>query len=93
MALHLPVYVVSNIRKRTTQREKNPDVATTWATPSDWQQGIFYMQHPTDRISHTTTFGIQVVGTGWNEKQLNGFIMRNRSDDPSRILYNYLLIN
>ena len=28
---------------------------------SDWQQGIFYMQHPTDRIAHTTAFVTPVV--------------------------------
>ena len=29
------------------------DHTDTWATLSDWQQGIFYMHHPTDRIVHT----------------------------------------
>ena len=31
-------------------------------------KGFFYMHHPTDRITHTTAFGKQVVDTGWNEK-------------------------
>ena len=33
------------------------------------------MHHPTDRIAH--------ISTGWNDKQLNGYTMRDRSDDPS----------
>ena len=32
-----------------------------WATLFDQQQGIFYMHHPTDRITHTTAFVTPVV--------------------------------
>ena len=35
--------------------------ATTWATLSDYQQELFYMHHPTDRIKHTTAFVTPVV--------------------------------
>ena len=31
-----------------------PTANTTWATLSNWQQGLFYMHHPIDRIAHTT---------------------------------------
>ena len=31
-----------------------------------WQQGFFYMHHPTDRMAHTTAFISPVAG--WNEK-------------------------
>ena len=29
--------------------------------PPHWQQGLFYMHRPTDRISHTTAFVTPVV--------------------------------
>ena len=38
-----------------------PAAATTWITISDWQQGIFYMHHPPDRITYTLSFVTQVV--------------------------------
>ena len=38
--------------KDHSDNERKP-AATTWATLSDWQQGFFYMQHPTDRIAHS----------------------------------------
>ena len=41
------------------------------------------MHHPTDRMAHTTAFLHQSWSTGWNEKQLNGSTMKDRSDDPS----------
>ena len=51
-------------------------------TLSDFQQGIFICTIPY-RIAHTTAFVlIQLWSSGWNEKQLSGSTMRNRSDDP-----------
>ena len=46
-------------------------------------KGSFIMHHPTDRMTHTTTFVTLVVDTGWNENYLNGSTMKDRSDDPS----------
>ena len=37
------------------------DAATTWATISDYQQGIFYVHHHTYRMVHTMTFVTLVV--------------------------------
>ena len=49
---------------------------------SDSERGILYMHHlPTDRIAHTTAF-VKLVIEYWNEKQFNGSIMTDRSDDP-----------
>ena len=45
--------------------ERKPAVAT-WATLSDQQQGIFYMHHPTDRITHTTAFVIPALAGNKN---------------------------
>ena len=42
---------------------------------------FFYMHHPTDRIAHTTAFVTPV----------NGFTMKDRSDDPSHMSYSYLI--
>ena len=48
------------------------------------QQGFFYVNHPSDGMAHITACVTPIV------KQLNGFTMRDRSDDPShheRMLY------
>ena len=39
------------------------------------------MQHPTDRIVHTTAFVIPII-EHWNMKSLSGFTMRGQSNDP-----------
>ena len=44
-----------------TQQERKPAATITWATLSDKQQGLFYMDYPTDMIVHTTTFVTPVV--------------------------------
>ena len=36
---------------------------------SDWQLGVFYMHHPTDRIAHTTVFVTPVVEQ-WLEREI-----------------------
>ena len=36
----------------------------------------------TDRIAHTPAFVNKLWSTNWNEKQLNGSAMWDRSDDP-----------
>ena len=45
--------------------------ATTWATPSDYQQWFFYMQYPTN-IVHTTSFVELVKGTSISEDSCRG---------------------
>ena len=70
--------------------ERKP-AAATWATLSDYQQGFFYMHHPTDRITHTTAFVTPVV-EHWMEREIAQSVhpMKDRSDDPShheRTLY------
>ena len=52
---------------------------------------VFYMHHPTDRITHTTTFVTPVV-EHWLEREIAQWVhpMKDRSDDPShheRTLY------
>ena len=47
--------------KDNSDNERKPPSATIWTTLSDWQQGLFYMHHPTDRIAHTTAFVTPVV--------------------------------
>ena len=44
-------------------------------TDSIKQQGLFYMQHRTDRIAPYTIFLYQLQSTGWNENWLNGSTM------------------
>ena len=59
--------------KDHSDSERKP-AAAILATLSDEQQGFFYIPQP---LLH------QSWSTGWNEKQLNGSIMEDRSDDPS----------
>ena len=58
--------------------------AATWATPSDYKQGFFYMHHPTDRVTHTTAFVTPVV-EHWLEREIAQWVhpMKDRSDNPS----------
>ena len=51
----------------TTQRERKL-AAATWVILFDYQQGLFYMHHPTDRIIHTTAFVTPVMEHRLNEK-------------------------
>ena len=46
--------------------------------------GFFYMHHPTDRITHTTSFVTPVV-EHWLEREIAQWVhpMKDRSDDPS----------
>ena len=37
-------------------KQERKHASATWVTLFDYQQGFFYMHHPTDRIAHTTTF-------------------------------------
>ena len=46
--------------KYHSDSERKP-AAATWAILSDYQQGFFYMHHPTDRIAHITAFVTPVV--------------------------------
>ena len=49
-----------------------------------FQQGFFYMHHPTDRIAHTTAF-VTPVMEHWLEREIAQWVhpMKDRSDDPS----------
>ena len=48
-----------------------------------FQQGFFYMHHPTDRIRHTMAFVTPVV-EHWLEREIAQWFhpMKDRSDDP-----------
>ena len=65
------------------EREKKP-ATTAWATFSDLQQGLFYIHHP---HRHDSTMPRPLVhqswSTVWNEKELNGSTVDDRSDHPS----------
>ena len=60
-----------------SERERKP-AAATWATLSDYQQGLFYMHHPTDRITHTTAFVAPVVDH-WLEREIAQWIHHEAS--------------
>ena len=53
----------------TSDIERKPVFATLWATLSKQQQGILYINHPTDRITHTTAF-IILVNEHWLEREI-----------------------
>ena len=57
---YLRLYHIVHMVKDHSDSERKP-TAATWATLSDWQQGFFYMYHPTDRITYTTAFVTPVV--------------------------------
>ena len=69
--------------KYHSDSERKP-AAATWATLSDYQQGFFYMHHPTDRIAHTVAF-VTPVMEHWLERKIAQLDhpMKDRSDDPS----------
>ena len=77
-------YMASDIimLKYHTDSERGKPAAATWATLSDYQQGFFYMHHPTDRIAHTTAFVTPVV-EHWLEREIAQWVhpMKDRSDD------------
>ena len=69
------------ICERTAQRKRKTAAVTSWVTISSYQQDFFYMNHPTDRIEHTTAFVTPVVNY-WLErrkKKLSGSTTRDRS--------------
>ena len=49
--------------------DHSDSAAATWATLSDWQQGFYYMHHPTDMIAHTTASVAPVV-EHWLEREV-----------------------
>ena len=57
---------------------------TTWATLSDYKQGIFYMEHPSDRITHTMTF-VTPVMEHWLEQEIAQWV--NLFNDTQHILF------
>ena len=62
---YLRLYGVRHMVKNHSDSEREkPAAATAWATLSDYQQGFFYMHHPTDRITHTTAFVTPVGDSG-----------------------------
>ena len=80
---YLRLYGVGHMVKYHSDSERKP-AAATWATLSDYQQGFFYMHHPTDRIAHTTAFVTPVVDH-WLEQEIAQWVhpMKDRSDDTS----------
>ena len=65
----LRFYYVGHYGKGPIRWQERKPAAATWATLSDQQQGFFYMLHPKDGISHTTTFVTQVV-EHWLEREI-----------------------
>ena len=59
---------------------KDHSDSATWAILSDYQQGFFYMHHPTDRVAHTTSFVTPVV-EHWLEQEIAQWVhpMKDRS--------------
>ena len=57
---YLWLYGVGHMVKDHSDSERKP-AASTWATLSDYQQGFFYMHHPTDRITLAMSFVTPVV--------------------------------
>ena len=51
--LYLRLYGVRHIVKDHSDSKRKP-AAASWATLSNWQQGLFYMHHSTDRIAFAT---------------------------------------
>ena len=70
---YLRLYGVGHMVKYSSNSERKP-AAATWATLSDLQQGLFYMHHPTDRITHTTNFITPVVGL-WLERAIAQWVL------------------
>ena len=62
-------YMVLDIMVKDHSASERKPTATTWATLSDEQQGIFYMYYPTDRVAHTRAFVIPVV-EHWLEQEI-----------------------
>ena len=65
---YLWLYGVRHMVKDHSESERKP-AAATWAPLSNWQQGFFYMHHPTDRITHTTAFVTPVL-EHWLEREI-----------------------
>ena len=66
---------------------RKPVATTVWATPSDWQQGIFCIHQPTDKIVHTMAL-IKPVVEHWLEREnllqpLYGLLLLNGSKGSS----------
>ena len=49
---YLWLYGVRHMVKDHSDSERKSTAASTWATLIHWQQGFFYMHHPTDRIAY-----------------------------------------
>ena len=47
---------IEHIVKAQSDGDRNQLPSTSWATPSDQQQGIFYTHNLTDRIVHTICY-------------------------------------
>ena len=81
---YLRLYGVGHMGKDHGDIENETRCPHTWATLSDYQQGFFYMHHPTDRIVHTTSFfpHTPVWSTCGTRNSSSVSTMRDRSDDP-----------
>ena len=58
---YLRLYGVGHMVKDHSDSQRGKPAAATWATLFEWQQGFFYMHHPTERIAYTTAFVTPVV--------------------------------
>ena len=80
---YLRLYGVGHMGKDHGDIENETRCPHTWATLSDYQQGFFYMHHPTDRIVHTTSFSPTHQSGALVEREIAQVsTMRDRSDDP-----------
>ena len=69
------------VKDQSDSLERKPATATSWATLSSEQQGIFHMHHSTDRISHIMMFVIPVV-EHWLEQEIAQWVQhRDRSNN------------
>ena len=62
-------YMVSEHMVKDHSDSDRKPAAATWATLSEYQQGLFYMHHTTDRIAHTTAF-VRPVVEQWLEWEI-----------------------
>ena len=62
-------YMASDIWLRTILIVRKETRCHHIATLIDYQQGFFYMHHPTDRITHTMAFVTPVV-EHWLEREI-----------------------
>ena len=55
------------------QQKRKFAATTTYSTLSDYQQGVYYMHHPTDKITHTTVYVTPVL-EHWLEWEITPWV-------------------